>query len=153
MLTKGEIEAINFENNTCTVRIPIFEGAGNMQKVSILALISTPPCEDMGYSVGDIVFVTFAENSLNKPVVLGKLLQPPKFQNLNNSTTVGKVSCNKLVVGDSCSLPTSTQLIANGLQSSMDNTGFGTIQDLINQVKAQQVLIDELKLRISRLEG
>lgn len=150
MLTKGEIESIDSANNTCFVRVPIFEGAGNTQRVSMLALISTPPCEDLGYVVGDVVFVAFAENSLNKPVIIGKLLKPPKYQDLNNQKFSGRVACSSLVVDNACQLPTSTILKQSG--NAQENDGIGTVQAMIDLIKSQQTQIDSLKTELLALE-
>lgn len=80
MITKGIITSINRNKNKCAVRMPLFESASSTGPVIINALISNPPGVYNGYFKDDIVFVSFEENSLEKPIVIGKLYRGPSFE-------------------------------------------------------------------------
>ena len=75
MITKGIITAIDFKGNTCTVRMPLFENAGNDQ-ITGTATISNTPGSYNGYKVNDVVLVGFEDGQMDKPVILGKLYSP-----------------------------------------------------------------------------
>ena len=72
MVTKGIITSIDFNGNTCKVRIPFFETAGNDPIISD-AIISNTPGVYNGYKVDDVVLVAFEDGLMNNPVVIGKL--------------------------------------------------------------------------------
>jgi hypothetical protein len=73
MITKGIIRTINKAGNRCIVRMPLFETASSSAPVEAEALISITPGFYNNLFVGDIVFVSFEENALEKPIILGKL--------------------------------------------------------------------------------
>ena len=73
MIVKGLIKTINFSDNSCTVRLPIFETAASQGEVILKAVMLTQPGLYNGYSEGDIVFVDFENDKLNQPIILGKL--------------------------------------------------------------------------------
>ena len=80
MITKGIIiETINtkklsgLSSNKYKVRIPLFESAG----VSTIYVTDACLCYgsqlDLDIKVGDVVFISFEDNELDKPIILGKL--------------------------------------------------------------------------------
>lgn len=72
MVTKAEIQSIDFNSNICQVRIPIFEDrTGN--KVVCKATFAIPPGVYNGFQVGDVVYVAFEDGHISTPVVIGKL--------------------------------------------------------------------------------
>lgn len=73
MITLAEIKEINVNTNLCKIRVPILEPVGNKKEVTMWATMILPPGIHAGYEVSDVVFVSFADNSLNRPVVLGQL--------------------------------------------------------------------------------
>lgn len=80
MITKGVIVNINRNKNKCHVRMPLFETASSSGPVIIEALINHPPGVYNGYFKEDIVFVSFEENALEKPIVIGKMYRGPNFE-------------------------------------------------------------------------
>ena len=73
MIVKGLIKSINFSDNSCQVRLPVFETAASQGEVVVKAIMSIQPGLYNGYNEGDVVFVDFENNRLNQPVVVGKL--------------------------------------------------------------------------------
>ena len=73
MTVKGIIQNINFNSNTCSVRLPYFENAGNTSEVIVNAVFSNTPGSYNGYKVGDVVFVEFENEDFDQAVVVGKL--------------------------------------------------------------------------------
>jgi len=54
MVTKGIIKTLDLTGNTCTVRLPLFETAGNDHIIGT-ATISNTPGSYNGYKEGDVV--------------------------------------------------------------------------------------------------
>jgi hypothetical protein len=54
MITKGIIKSIDYNGNTCTVRVPFFETANNDEIISTAPISNTPGSYN-GYKVDDIV--------------------------------------------------------------------------------------------------
>ena len=73
MITKAEIQSINTAGNRCIVRMPLFETASSSMPVEAEALVSITPGLYGNLRVKDIVFVSFEENALEKPIIIGKL--------------------------------------------------------------------------------
>lgn len=102
MITKGIITAINRNTSKCSVRLPLFESASSSDRIIIDALINIPPGTYNGYFKGDVVFVSFEENSLDKPVVIGKLYRGASFE---KDTPGGMGIYESLVVRNNMSTP------------------------------------------------
>lgn len=75
MVTKAVVRSINNTANRCIVRMPLFETASNSAPVEAEALVSITPGLFNNLVVGDIVFVAFEENALEKPIIIGKLFK------------------------------------------------------------------------------
>ena len=73
MITKGIIRSINKAGNRCIVSMPLFENASSAAPVEAEALVSITPGFYNNLFVGDIVFIGFEENALEKPIIIGKL--------------------------------------------------------------------------------
>lgn len=73
MLTKAIIQSINATGTRCVVRMPLFETAANPNPVVAEALVNITPGLFNNLAVGDIVFIAFEENAIEKPIILGKL--------------------------------------------------------------------------------
>ena len=97
MITKGVIQTINRNGNKCSVRMPLFETAAGSGPVVIDALINIPPGVYNSFFVGDVVFVSFEENSLEKPIVIGKMYRNANFE---KDTPGGAAVFNTLHVRD-----------------------------------------------------
>jgi hypothetical protein len=101
-----------------------------------------PPGIHSGYKVGDIVFLAFTDNEINRPVVLGQLYVD-NLTNMTKADNAGYVSCDFLEVEDtatlknmtgdtvSCKSLTCTKLICNN----------------------EEVDLKALKNKVSELEG
>jgi hypothetical protein len=71
MITLAQITAISLNTNLCTVKVPLLSGIGT--NVVLEATMLLPPGIHSGYKVDDIVFLSFTENDLGRPIVLGQL--------------------------------------------------------------------------------
>lgn len=105
MITKAIIQSINTAGNKCIVRMPLFETAGSSNIVEAEALVSITPGLFNNLFVGDVVFVAFEENALEKPIILGKLFKGVGFE---NETTGGASIVNSLRVKSSATIPATT---------------------------------------------
>ena len=147
MLTKGEIKTINYNNNTGTVRVPLFETADSNNQVIIDAIFVIPPGIFNGYRPGDIVEVGFENSALTPAVVLGRLYLGANIENqkIPNGTLCG----DQLRISKYAELPVSTKLLSEKSETVADSetnaTSFKSIGDLITE-------INKLKTRISELE-
>lgn len=155
MITLSEILALNPNSNLCKVRIPIFEPAGNSVKVELWATMLLPPGIHGGYEVGDVVFVSFADNSLSRPVVLGQLYRGPSSSN-NRIDGLGSYSdkidkatdftCVNLIAEGEVTIPTGTKLTyAAGPQP------YATIQSLIDTIQELETKVAALEETVANL--
>jgi hypothetical protein len=85
--------------------MPLFETASDPSPVEAEALISITPGLFNNLFVGDIVFVAFEENALEKPIIVGKLYKGAAKE---NSTPGGAGILNSLRVNTSATIPAST---------------------------------------------
>lgn len=105
MLTKAIIQSINAAGTRCTVRIPLFETASNPNIVEAEALVNIPPGLFNSLEVGDIVFIAFEENAIEKPIILGKLFRGVDTE---NQARGGAGIFDTLKVRSSAAIPAST---------------------------------------------
>jgi hypothetical protein len=110
MLTLAEIKSINITENKCEVHIPIFDVPGTFNKTVLTAAINITPGVHSGYEVGDTVIVSFVDEAINKPIVLGKLYLGVGEEVSNR----GIVSCDRLEVGQQATIPVTTELTFTG---------------------------------------
>jgi hypothetical protein len=73
LITKAIIRSINKAGTRCLVEMPLFSTASNPSPVTAKALVSITPGFFNNLFEGDVVFVTFEENALEKPIIIGKL--------------------------------------------------------------------------------
>jgi len=106
MITKGIITAIDFTGNTCTVRMPFFETAGNDEIIGT-ATISNTPGSYNGYKVGDVVWVAFEDNKLDTPVVIGKLYLGVDVE---KNDPRGAINVESSITTKNASIPADTKL-------------------------------------------
>ena len=148
MLTKGEIKTINYNNNTGTVRVPLFETSDSNDQVIIDAIFVIPPGIFNGYRPGDIVEVGFENSSLTPAVILGRLYLGANIE--NQKTPNGTICGDQLRISKYAELPVSTKLLSEKSDKVADSetnvASFKSIVDLI-------IEINKLKTRISELEG
>ena len=106
MLTKAIIQNIDHTKNICRVRIPLFENASrNVNIIEADAQFSIVPGIYNSYNVGDVVFIGFEENSMELPVILGKLFVSAQAE---AAAIRGSVSGNAITITDAAQLPYST---------------------------------------------
>ena len=155
MLTKGEIKTINYNNNTGTVRVPLFETSDSNDQVIIDAIFVIPPGIFNGYRPGDIVEVGFENSSLTPAVVLGKLYLGANIE--NQKTPNGTLCGDQLRISKYAELPVSTKLLSEKSDKVADSetnaASFKSIGDLITEINKLKTRISELEIRISELEG
>ena len=163
MLTKGEIKTINDNNNTGTVRVPLFETSDSNDQVIIDAIFVIPPGIFNGYRPGDIVEVGFENSSLTPAVVLGRLYLGANIE--NQKTPNGTLCGDQLRISKYAELPVSTKLLSEKSDTVADSktnaASFKSIGDLIieiNKLKTRILELEESKLpelegKISELGG
>lgn len=105
MVTKAIVRSINGGANRCIVRMPLFETASSTAPVEAEALVSIPPGIFNNLVVGDVVFVAFEENALEKPIIIGKL-----FTGINSENEVagGAGILDTLKVRTAATIPCTT---------------------------------------------
>lgn len=133
MITKGEIQSIDYTGNTCVVRLPYFESAGLTDKIFAEATISNQPGMYNGYKAGDVVFVAFDDGEADQPVVLGKLyLGATKEQ----KDPRGVMNAESSIISSNMSLPLSTKLVydVDGSMAQNGQTRYDSIADIANKL-------------------
>lgn len=105
MLTKGIIRSINRRGNRCMVELPLFQTPSEPNPVVLEALVNITPGMFNNLFINDVVFVSFEENALEKPVILGKLFKGTADENATNG---GAVIADTLRVGSEAVIPSTT---------------------------------------------
>ena len=123
MITLSQIKSIDINSNMCQVEIPIF-GKTAGKNVTLNATMMLPPGIHSGYKAGDIVFVSFTDNTLGRPVVLGHLYMPTKDKVDDMTDNYGvtratRFDTSELNVSASASLPSSTSFSYGGDQHTL----------------------------------
>ena len=108
MVTKAVVRSISSNGNRCIVRMPLFETASSAAPVEAEALVNITPGLFNNLVVGDIVFVAFEENALEKPIILGKLFTGARNE---NSVNGGMGILDNLRVNTAASIPSSTLFV------------------------------------------
>ena len=141
MVTKGIITSIDFNGNTCQVRIPFFETAGN-DPITGTAIISNTPGSYNGYKVGDVVLVAFEDGQMNNPVVIGKLYLGAAVEKQDPR---GAINVENAITAKSASLPADTILTAK-LDPNVPNTNvpFGSLASIANSLNSANRDIGQL---------
>lgn len=105
MITLGYVEKVNLSaSTTIQVRLPLFEKAGISEKALFDASVCQEPGSLNGYVEGDCVVVGFMDNTMEKPLILGKLFTGGEESATNFS------HANSLVVTESAKLPGNTTI-------------------------------------------
>lgn len=89
MIQKGIVTELNLDRNKITVRVPIFENAGDPPALFECAICNEPGIIN-GYSVDDIVYVDFENNYLNYPILMGKLYRGLSEASNNNTSIIAQ---------------------------------------------------------------
>lgn len=141
MIEKGIIEKIE-DDYTVRVRIPklhLMQGDPFATPTEDLSLgcIAVQPGLDVTYNVGDIVMVTFEQNTYEDVCVLGLLYREQKSKSTTNPTV------DSLVVSLDCKLPNET---------TIGDISYSEIESLRNiKGNLQQELI-RINERLNKLE-
>lgn len=147
MVTKAEIIGIDYTSNTCQVRMPIFESTSSANYAIARALFAVQPGVFNGYTVGDVVFVAFEDNRIDRPVVIGKLYLGTAEESLNSG---GAIYGKNLVINGTAELPTTTAIVADKSDDAIAGTtatyGTVTIKNLLER-------ISDLETKVSTLQG
>ena len=125
MVVKGIIKSIDYTGNTCMVRIPLFENAATNNEVAMKAIIATTPGIYNGYKEGDVVIVTFENNEIDMPIVLGKLYLGVTAEKADPR---GAINCDTITSATPISIPIDTKLTLEN--DASDNTVVGVDNDL-----------------------
>lgn len=105
MFTKAIIKSINANGTRCIVRMPLFETAADPNPVEAEALVNITPGIFNNLAVNDIVFVSFEENAIEKPIIIGKLF---RGGDIESNVRGGGAIIDALKVRSSATIPAST---------------------------------------------
>jgi hypothetical protein len=105
LITQAVILSINSTGTRCVIHMPLFDTAASFSKVKAEARVSITPGMYNNLAVGDIVFVGFEENALEKPIILGKF-----FKGAIKESTIQGGMClvDTLKVRTAATIPCST---------------------------------------------
>lgn len=117
MVTKGIIKSIDIKGNTCIIRIPSFETAGDNEFIAT-ATVSNTPGSYNGYKVNDVVWVAFEDNQFECPVIIGKLYLGIDAEKADPR---GTLNVEDSKVSRSAEIPFDTKL-GNDIETNMPKT-------------------------------
>jgi len=149
MITKAVVEEV-LSPYAIRVRIPLLDGIedskyGTASKDLSVATVCTLPNTSNLVLAGDIVFVSFEDNDLGKPVVIGTLLK--ETGNLCSSDV-------KLRHADISGVSTFSYYTTIGkVQPSEIATLQGTKENIQKQINDLQKQLTDLKSELSKLKG
>jgi hypothetical protein len=140
MITKGIIKTLDFNGNTCTVHLPLFETPGNDPIIGT-ATISNTPGSYNGYKVGDVVWVAFEDGSMSSPVVIGKLYLGAEAERADPR---GVLNVENSTVSKSATMPSDTKLSAE-LDGNVPNTTvpFSSLSSIANNLNALNTSVEQ----------
>ena len=152
MIIKGILKTIDYNNNSCTVRLPLFETATNSGEVVLPAIFMNQPGMFNGYNEGDIVFVDFENNNLDTPVIIGKLYLGSEKEASNSQK--GGLKVASLTVDSNATLPLDTKLVFNNTSSTeapVDNryANYKSLLDVIDALNKTEENISQVDKSIS----
>lgn len=124
MITEGLIISINYSSNSCRVRLPIYETVQGFGDVIVEARFAIQPGMYNSYIEGDMVWVAFAQNKPNLPIIIGKIY---KGATEENTTKGGSFNCTNFKCSGSVALPKTVNL-----QSQY----FATLEEALKMLKA-----------------
>jgi hypothetical protein len=141
MITKAIVRSINGKGNRCIVRMPLFETAASLSPVEAEALVSITPGFFNNIFVGDVVFVSFEENALEKPIIIGKLYKGTSFE---NETPGGMGIVEKLIVRKEAETPAETTHFIYPSEIAKEYEHFTTPKKLADYIKWLEDLTKKL---------
>ena len=124
MITEAEIQKVDFNSNSCTVRIPLFETVNTPQAIILDAKIAAIPGIVNGYKAGDIVWVAFENGHPETPIVISRVYS--SFE--NEQANGGAVYCHNLQVEQNATIPNTTKI--TDVEAS-----YNTLNKVVNSLK------------------
>lgn len=142
MVTKGEIQAIDYGGNTCEVRIPYFESAGINDRIIATATIGNQPGMYNGYRAGDVVWIAFEDGEASKPVVIGKLFLGSEAE---RGDARGVINVESATASSSMTMPINANLAYEKDAAVAQNgeTKYGKISDMANKLASMTAQQDK----------
>lgn len=144
MIVKGILKTINYSDNSCTVRLPIFETVATSGEVILKAIFLNQPGNYDGYAENDVVFVDFENDQLDCPIIIGKLYCGAAKEIA--STKKSGLSVANLTVATSASIPIDTKLVLDNTNTAVpvDNglTSYKSILDIIKALHKTEASVD-----------
>lgn len=146
MIVKGLIKTIDFNDNSCMVRIPLFETAASRGEVVLKAIMLVQPGMYNGFVEGDVVFVDFENEDLGQPIVIGKLYLGAAKE--ASATARSALSVSNLEVTSKATLPIDTRIVVEDIGSTVpvENgiTSYKTISDIIKALYRTEAAADQV---------
>ena len=165
MVTKGIIKSIDYNGNTCKVRVPILESACDDAEIILSAIFATTPGIFNGYKEEDVVIVSFEDNNYENAIILGKLYLGASKE---NEDPRGTVSCANLKSENQATIPLSSKLVYDAKDKNTANVkgsynDYKTLADIVDGLQTQKTEIgsinaqlidtgDSIGARVSKLE-
>lgn len=145
MITKGIVQRVDRRGNQFIVRIPLFESASTVNPVSLKAYQCIVPGLYNNLYVGDIVYVGFEENAMEKPIILGKFF---KNYRTEDKAKGGSGNFTKINVLDKASLPAYTTRFRYKATEEQKYENFNTPKLLADRIKENIIAINRLRLYV-----
>ena len=150
MVTKGIITSIDFGGNTCEVRMPYFENAGN-NAILGTAIFSNTPGSYNGYKVGDVVVVAFEDGQMDNPVVIGKLYLGAEKEKADPR---GSLNVETSSVAKSAAIPADTNLLASIDQDVAKTTApYASLFSVANELNTLKVDVGQQSRLFANMES
>ena len=150
MVTKGIIKSIDYNGNTCKVRVPILESACDDAEIVLSAIFATTPGIFNGYKEKDVVIVSFEDNNYENAIILGKLYLGASKE---NEDPRGTVSCANLKSENQATIPLSSKLVYEAKDKNTANVkgsynDYKTLADIVDGLQTQKTEIGSLNVKI-----
>ena len=150
MVTKGIIKSIDYNGNTCKVRVPILESACDDAEIVLSAIFSTTPGVFNGYKEEDVVIVSFEDNNYENAIILGKLYLGASKE---SEDPRGTVSCANLKSENQATIPLSSKLVYDAKDKNTANVkgsynDYKTLADIVDGLQTQKTEMGSLNVKI-----